>query len=30
MDALSDLLDGARADGALFSRCVFEPPWSLR
>ena len=30
MDALADLLDGVRARGALFSRSVMEPPWSLR
>lgn len=30
MDALADLLDGARARGALFSRAIMRPPWSLR
>ncbi|MFE6308180.1 AraC family transcriptional regulator [Nocardiopsis sp. NPDC057823] len=30
MDALSDLLDGVRARGALFSRSLMEPPWSVR
>ncbi|MEU3020723.1 AraC family transcriptional regulator [Nocardiopsis sp. NPDC007018] len=30
MDALSDLLDGVRARGALFSRSVMNPPWSVR
>ncbi|MDE3722246.1 AraC family transcriptional regulator [Nocardiopsis sp. N85] len=29
MDALADLLDGIRARGALFSRSIMEPPWSL-
>ncbi|CAL9357315.1 IS5 family transposase IS4811 [Nocardiopsis dassonvillei] len=29
MDALSDLLDGVRARGALFSRSLMEPPWSV-
>ncbi|MFL1379366.1 MULTISPECIES: AraC family transcriptional regulator [unclassified Nocardiopsis] len=29
MDALSDLLDGVRARGALFSRSILEPPWSV-
>ncbi|MFE1166581.1 cupin domain-containing protein [Nocardiopsis sp. NPDC058789] len=30
MDALSDLLDGVRARGALFSRSVMNPPWAVR
>jgi AraC-like DNA-binding protein len=30
MDALASLLYGVRADGALFSRNVLEPPWSVR
>ncbi len=30
MDALADLLDGVRARGALFSKSVMSPPWSVR
>lgn len=30
VDAFADLLDGARARGALFNQTVLEPPWSLR
>ncbi|MFD5897232.1 cupin domain-containing protein [Streptomyces sp. NPDC060366] len=30
MDVLTDLLDGVRARGALFSRTVMTSPWSLR
>lgn len=30
MDVLTDLLDGVRARGALFSRTVMASPWSLR
>jgi AraC-like DNA-binding protein len=30
MDALASLLYGVRSDGALFSRNVLEPPWSVR
>ncbi|MBB5933092.1 AraC family transcriptional regulator [Streptomyces zagrosensis] len=30
MDALADLLDGARARGALFHQSILTPPWSLR
>ncbi|WP_067811894.1 AraC family transcriptional regulator [Actinomadura kijaniata] len=30
MDALTDLLDGVRARGALFSQTLFDPPWGLR
>ncbi|MBL7498893.1 AraC family transcriptional regulator [Frankia sp. CNm7] len=30
MDALADLLDGARARGAFLLRAVLDPPWSLR
>lgn len=30
MDAFADLLDGARARGALFNQTIMEPPWSLR
>ncbi|MFE6779574.1 AraC family transcriptional regulator [Streptomyces sp. NPDC057702] len=30
MDALADLLNGARARGALFHQSVLAPPWSLR
>lgn len=30
MDALADLLDGVRARGALFSRSIMTPPWSVR
>ena len=30
MDALADLLQGVRAQGALFSRSVMTPPWALR
>ncbi|MFB9907651.1 AraC family transcriptional regulator [Allokutzneria oryzae] len=30
MDVLADLLDGVRARGAVFSRTIMSPPWSLR
>jgi len=30
MDALADLLRGARARGALFNQTVLDPPWALR
>jgi AraC-like DNA-binding protein len=30
MDALADLLSGARANSAAFCRAVLEPPWALR
>jgi len=30
MDAFADLLDGARARGALFNQTVLDPPWALR
>lgn len=30
MDALADLLDGARARGGLFNMAILDPPWSLR
>jgi AraC-like DNA-binding protein len=30
MDALTDLLDGPRAQGAFLIRSVMNPPWSLR
>jgi AraC-like DNA-binding protein len=30
VDALTDLLDGVRARGALFGQAVLDPPWSLR
>jgi AraC-like DNA-binding protein len=30
MDALADLLRGARADSAAFCQAILEPPWSLR
>lgn len=30
VDVLADLLDGVRARGAVFSRSVLTPPWSLR
>jgi AraC-like DNA-binding protein len=30
VDALSDLLDGARARSGLFNQTVLDPPWSLR
>lgn len=30
MDALADLLDGARARSAPFCQAVLEPPWALR
>ncbi|APU15024.1 MULTISPECIES: AraC family transcriptional regulator [Actinoalloteichus] len=30
MDALTDLMRGVRADGALFHRTILTPPWSLR
>ncbi|PZS19604.1 MAG: AraC family transcriptional regulator [Pseudonocardiales bacterium] len=30
MDAFADLLNGARARGALFNQTVLDPPWSLR
>jgi AraC-like DNA-binding protein len=30
VDALTDLLDGVRARGALFGQAVLEPPWALR
>ncbi|WP_017602859.1 AraC family transcriptional regulator [Nocardiopsis alkaliphila] len=30
MDALADLLQGVRAQGALFSKSVMTPPWALR
>ncbi|MFE1099590.1 cupin domain-containing protein [Nocardiopsis alba] len=30
MDVLSDLLDGVRARGALFSKSIMNPPWGVR
>lgn len=30
MDALTHLLDGVRARGALFSQSILTPPWSIR
>jgi AraC-like DNA-binding protein len=30
VDALTDLLDGVRARGALFGQAIMEPPWALR
>ncbi|MFF7655713.1 cupin domain-containing protein [Streptomyces sp. NPDC007983] len=30
MDTLADLLDGVRARGAVFTRTVMNPQWSLR
>jgi AraC-like DNA-binding protein len=30
MDALADLLNGARAHSAAFCRTILEPPWALR
>ncbi|MEU9703852.1 AraC family transcriptional regulator [Streptomyces sp. NPDC047981] len=30
MDTLAELLDGVRARGAVFTRTVMSPPWSLR
>ena len=30
MDVLADLLDGARARGAVFNQTIRDPPWALR
>jgi AraC-like DNA-binding protein len=30
MDALADLISGARANSAAFCRAILEPPWALR
>ncbi|MFI0988517.1 cupin domain-containing protein [Streptomyces exfoliatus] len=30
MDTLAELLDGVRARGAVFTRTVISPHWSLR